>query len=558
MTDQHANIILTGFMGTGKTAVGQALATVLQRTFVDLDDVIEARAGCSISELFARQGEAAFRRREQEACREVARRRSLVIATGGGTIIQPGNEEILRQTGCLICLTASPARILERVGSDTHRPLLESATASRAERIATLLAARAPIYDAVRWQIDTTDLAIPDVVAAIQQRLDLAMPIHEGHTIVTVNANVQKLQIRSPENVYPIWVGEGMLEQVGEAMQECGLRQTDVGIVTNPQIAALYRAPLEASLARAGFTPHLFTMPEGERYKVLDTVRDLYSQCVQAQLDRSSTIVALGGGVVTDVAGFLAATYLRGVPYFPVPSTVLSMVDSSVGAKSGVDLPEGKNLVGAFKQPAGVVIDPGLMDSLPPAEIIAGSAEVLKHAIVSDTGLLEMLETEGLRQRTAVLTRAIQVKIDIVEEDPYEQGRRSVLNLGHTFAHALEHVSGYRIRHGEAVGAGLVAAAYMSVQLGRCAQATADRIERIVHRMGLPTRVHQITSAQDRDRYDPEILYAAMATDKKRQGARLRFVVLDDIESVHIIDHPGDAFVLDAWYYILTDKQGTA
>ena len=306
------------------------------------------------------------------------------------------------------------------------------------------------------------------------------------------------------------------------------------------QIAALYQFTLEDSLQEAGYTPHLFTMPEGERYKVLDSVKDLYSQCVKANLDRSSAIVALGGGVVTDVAGFLAATYLRGVPYFPVPSTVLSMVDSAVGAKSGVDLPEGKNLVGAFKQPVGVVIDPCLMDSLPPAEVIAGSAEVLKHALVSDAILLAMLETDGLNRRTEVLTRAIQVKIDIVEEDPYEQGRRSVLNLGHTFAHALERVSDYQIRHGEAVGTGLVAAAHMSVQLGRCSQTVADRIERLVRKMGLPTRVHQIVSEKDRLRYDPEVLYDAMATDKKRQGSRLRFVVLDDIESVHIIDHPGD------------------
>ncbi len=368
-----------------------------------------------------------------------------------------------------------------------------------------------------------------------------------------VENSIQKLQIRSPENVYPIWVGEGMLQQVGAAMQECGLRQTDVGVVTNPQIADLYQTALADSLVRAGFTPHMLIMPEGERYKVLDTVRDLYTQCIRAGLDRSSTIVALGGGVVTDVAGFLAATYLRGVPYFPVPSTVLSMVDSSVGAKSGVDLPEGKNLVGAFKQPVGVAIDPSLMDSLPTAEIVAGSAEVLKHALISDPMLLTMLETDGLRQRTEILTRAIQVKIDIVEEDPYEQGRRSVLNLGHTFAHALEHVSDYQMRHGEAVGLGLVAATYMSVQLGRCAQVTANRIERLVHQMGLPTRIHQIVAAPDRFRYAPQTLYDAMATDKKRQGSRLRFVVLDDITAVHIIDHPGTSFVLDAWSYILTD-----
>ena len=173
MSARHANIILTGFMGTGKTTVGQALAAALQRPFVDLDDVIEANAGCPIAEIFARQGEAVFRQQERAACQEVAQRDSLVIATGGGTIIQPGNEEILSQTGHLICLTASPAQILERVGRETHRPLLESKTESRAERIAALLAARAPVYNAVRRQVDTTDLAISDVVAAIRQQLAL-------------------------------------------------------------------------------------------------------------------------------------------------------------------------------------------------------------------------------------------------------------------------------------------------------------------------------------------------------------------------------------------------
>lgn len=362
--------------------------------------------------------------------------------------------------------------------------------------------------------------------------------------------DIHRLEIRSPENTYPIWVGEGLAGHVGAAMAACRLVKTDVGVITHPELAERYWDMLRHGLCDAGYTPHLITFPSGEVHKVLQTVEALYGECISAQLDRRSAIVALGGGVVTDVAGFVAATYLRGVPYFPVPSTLLSMVDSSVGAKSGVDLPQGKNLVGAFKQPEGVVIDPALLDSLPQAEVTAGTAEVIKHAIVSDTDLFELLESEGLEQRSLVLRKAIQVKIEIVEEDPYERGRRSVLNFGHTFAHSIERVSDYGVRHGEAVGIGMAAAASMSVALGRCRQATADRIERLIRRCGLPTRISQLPQAGDW-RMDPEELYEAMATDKKRSGTRLRFVVLDDLESVHIIDNPGDAYVMDAWQYCM-------
>ena len=364
------------------------------------------------------------------------------------------------------------------------------------------------------------------------------------------SAEVQRLEIRSPENTYSIWVGEGLLMHVGHALAAANLVGTDVGIITHPHLAHMYGASLQAALKEGGFTPHLITFPPGETAKVLSTVETIYGSCIEAHLDRRSTIIALGGGVVTDVAGFVAATYLRGVPYFPVPSTLLSMVDSSVGAKSGVDLPQGKNLVGAFKQPEGVVIDPELLDSLPEAELISGMAEVIKHAIVSDADLFALLEDQGLARRSLILTRAIQVKIDIVEEDPYEKGRRSVLNLGHTFAHAIERVSDFRIRHGEAVGIGIAAATQMSVAMGRCHQTTADRIEKLIRRTGLPTRLAHVPLTEE-IQFDPEVLYAAMATDKKRSGSNLRFVVVDDLESVHIIDHPGDSFVLDAWYYSL-------
>ena len=544
------NIVLTGFMGTGKSAVGQRLATRLGRVFVDMDARIEARAGLSIPEVFAQRGETAFRALERAVCRDVARPQQLVIATGGGTLLDPRNRTRLERCGLVVCLTARADCIAARLRAESHRPLLENAAQSRAERIQELLEKRASLYNALRHQVDTSDLSVDEVVTQVQAIVSRAAP-----PTASLNADAlaaaQRLEIRSPENVYPIWVGEGALRQVGQALRVAELVRTDIGIVTHPPLADRYGAALSAAVAAAGFTPHLFTFPAGERHKGLDTVRALYAACVKANLDRRSTLVALGGGVVTDVTGFLAATYLRGVPYFPVPSTLLSMVDSSVGAKSGVDLPEGKNLVGAFKQPAGVVVDPALLDSLPPAEIRAGMAEVIKHAIVGDAALFALLEAEGLTRRSLVLTRAIQVKIDIVEEDPYEQGRRSVLNLGHTFAHAMEQVSRYRIRHGEAVAIGLAAAARLSVALGRCAPSLAERIERLVRAVGLPARLPEWTP-DAQARFDPEALYAAMATDKKRQGSRLRFAVIDDLEAVRIIDNPGDAFVLDAWRYVLS------
>ena len=237
-------------------------------------------------------------------------------------------------------------------------------------------------------------------------------------------------------------------------------------------------------------------VPEGEEHKTLATVAALYPQFLAGGLDRKSPVISLGGGVVGDMAGFAAASYLRGVPFVQIPTSLLAMVDASVGGKTGVDLPQGKNLVGAFKQPELVIIDTAVLQTLPAAEFKSGLAEVVKHGILGDPDLFEELETHGPTSMMHLVADAVRVKVEVVEEDPFEQGRRATLNLGHTFGHALELVSEFSLRHGEGVALGLIAAANMAAELGRCDPELAVRIRDVIERLGLPTRSAVTTAIQ--------------------------------------------------------------
>ena len=540
----NGNIILTGFMGTGKTTAGKALAARLDRGFQDMDDLIEEGAGLTVPEIFTIHGEARFRDIESQVCRDVAARSDLIVATGGGALVNPENHRVLAETGTVICLSATPEQILERIRNETHRPLLDLAPDNRLERIRALLAEREERYSSIPLQIDTTDLTVDQIVDRI---LTL---VSGGTDLPGANGSLQSLTVRSPDGSYPIWTGSGALAATGTLLRERGFEGGKVAILSNPDVEALHAAGLVEALRADGFDPQVITMPEGEQHKTLETVRALYSDLLAAGMDRGSPVLALGGGVVTDTAGFVAATYLRGVPYVVAPTTLLAMVDSSVGAKCGVDLPEGKNLIGAFKQPVGVLLDPDLLDTLPPAELRAGMAEVAKHAILGNENLFEILMRTPASPAADWLAAAVQVKIDVVEEDPLEQGRRAILNFGHTFAHALEQVSQYMIRHGEAVAVGMMAATHLSVQAGLCSPSTAMRVRSLLTGLGLPVRVRDIDSAPDLSGRAGELL-AAMGTDKKRRGAVLRFVVLEDLQQLTVIPNPGDELVLAAWEHIL-------
>ncbi|MFW6182372.1 MAG: 3-dehydroquinate synthase [Chloroflexota bacterium] len=515
MTSNH--IILTGFMGTGKTTVGRLLAARTGRTFVDTDELIVQRTGKTVAQIFAGDGARAFRALEAQVAQELAAERGLVIATGGRLMLDGDNAAALEANNLVLCLSAEPEEILSRIAGDgVRRPLLE--TDDPAKRVHELLQERAEGYGRYA-QIATSNRPPNAVAQEILQEFELALQEEPkprpGHVLATY-----------PGGSYDVVVGSNLLQRLPALAQ---LDSSHFVVVTDSNVGPLYSSFIERA---AG----VITIPAGEQHKTLQTVERLYSRFLGAGLDRSSTVVALGGGVVGDVAGFAAATYMRGVRLVQCPTSLLAMVDASVGGKTGVDLPQGKNLVGAFKQPAVVIADVETLRTLPPAEFSAGMAEVVKHGLIAGASLLQQLEREQWRwpppfaggRLQTLITQAVRVKRDVVQDDPFEGGRRAILNLGHTFAHAIEQVSGYAVRHGEAVAMGLVAATALSADLGHCDAALQERIERILNALHLPTRIPRELAA--------EALFEAMGNDKKKAQGKLRFVLVRDVGDVFVTD----------------------
>ncbi len=687
------NIVLTGFMGTGKSAVGRLVAAELGREFVDMDSLIEEREGRPISQIFAERGEPYFRHLEADLCRELASQQGLIIATGGGALLPEQNLRVMEQSGLVICLDCEPEVLWQRIGQSEDRPMLAlRQDESRFARLKTLLEQRAPAYSRIKHHLNVTHLtpeeaakqlrgwtsillATSDQVqlevvdaertntlleeitrwaarrgdisalalvgswargtARADSDIDIMLltpvpslfrqddrwlkeidwnkigtsvaewrdaeygPIWSRHLrllddtkiefgfglpswtavnpidagtvqvisngcrvlfdpqglfdklvthIETLGERMQTITVTHPAGSYPIYLGEGALAQTGQWLAELGYHGR-CAVVTHEVVGRYHAAPLLTSLRQAGFEPIYLHIPDGESFKTLATVADLYGRLIEAKLDRRSPIIALGGGVLGDTVGFAAATYLRGVPFVQIPTTLLAMVDASVGGKVGVDLPQGKNLVGVFKQPEMVVVDPGVLTTLPPVEFRAGLAEVVKHGIIGSPTLFDALEErsrgaggqggEGefnlysllLTPRFAsLLPEAISVKVRVVQADPFEQGRRAVLNLGHTFGHAFECLSNFELRHGEAVALGLACAARLATHLGYCSAATTARIVTLLQKLDLPTQPPA---------YSPAEVWAAMSTDKKRRGNTLRFILLRAIGDVDIFDNVG-------------------
>jgi 3-dehydroquinate synthase len=463
---------------------------------------------------------------EAALCRELSAQTGLVIATGGGALVDPANRTVMMQGGTVVCLTCDGDEILRRLSEGNEdRPLLQVAD-PRAE-IERLLAGRHQAYAAIPWQVDTTALSPDQVVDRVVQF-----------------ARVVTLPVRHPHGEYPIHVGDGLLAHVGGALRAAGVpEESRVALVSNPIVAPLYGPQVEAALRSAGFLPFACSIPDGEPHKTLATVGALYDQFLTAErsapaLDRNGTVLSLGGGVTGDIAGFAAASFMRGIRFVQVPTTLLAMADASVGGKVGVDLPQGKNLVGAFKQPAAVVMDPLVLATLPEEEVRSGMAEVIKHGIIGAPDLLAELETATPNAQypisTSLLAQSLQVKIKVVESDPYEQGHRAVLNLGHTVGHSLELLSDFSLRHGEAVAIGMVAASRIARELGRADRSLTDRIEAILRAWGLPVRCPP---------YGPGAIWEAMTHDKKRRGRTLRWVLPHAIGHVEIVEDVPPAMV---------------
>jgi 3-dehydroquinate synthase len=302
-------------------------------------------------------------------------------------------------------------------------------------------------------------------------------------------------------------------------------------LVTDENVARFHAASLMTSLQHAGFRPKLITIPAGEAYKNLETIQKLWYEFLRNGLDRKSTVIALGGGVIGDLAGFAAATYMRGVNWICVPTTLLSMVDASLGGKTGFDLPEGKNLIGSFYPPKLVLADPQLLKTLPEAEFISGMAEVVKHGIISDPELFQLCE-QGLDcirdDLEQVVKRAMAVKIRVIEDDPYEMGFRAALNLGHTVGHAVELVSKFELRHGEAIAIGMVAEARFAERTGVAKTGLGDEITAVLAGLGLPVQIPDDLAREE--------ILRAMRVDKKKNAASIRFALPVEVGKVELVE----------------------
>ena len=341
---------------------------------------------------------------------------------------------------------------------------------------------------------------------------------------------MRTVRVELAERSYDISIERGILKDLGPMMKALGLKGM-AAVVTNPKVGGLYGAVVVRSLEEAGFCPVVITVPDGEEYKSLNEAGKVFDALIGHRFERSSPIVALGGGVIGDLAGFVAATYLRGVPFVQVPTTLLSQVDSSVGGKTGVNHPKGKNLIGAFYQPRAVFIDPEVLKTLDERELRAGLAEVIKYGVIWDASFFSFLEDNAdklLKQGDEVITaieRSCAIKAEVVGKDEKEEGLRAILNFGHTFGHAIEALSGYgTFRHGEAVAIGMSMAAGLSAKMGFASDCEV-RINALLNKLGMPSAPPKIAT---------DAFLEAMKLDKKVSGGRIRFVLAHSMGKVFL------------------------
>ena len=348
---------------------------------------------------------------------------------------------------------------------------------------------------------------------------------------------MRTVRVELAERSYDITIERGVLKDIGPMMKALGLKGM-AAVVTNPKVGGLYGALVVRSLEEAGFRPVVITVPDGEEYKSLNEAGKVFDALIAGRFERSSPIVALGGGVIGDLAGFVAATYLRGVPFVQVPTTLLSQVDSSVGGKTGVNHPKGKNLIGAFYQPRAVFIDPDVLKTLDARELRAGLAEVIKYGVIWDASFFSFLEDNAdklLKQGEEIITaieRSCAIKAEVVGKDEKEEGMRAILNFGHTFGHAIESLSGYgTFRHGEAVAIGMSMAAALSAKLGDASDC-GERINALLNKLGMPSAPPEIGTGA---------FLEAMKLDKKVSGGRIRFVLARGMGKVYLKEVGEDA-----------------
>ncbi len=508
-------IVLTGFMGTGKTSVGKELGRSLGYPFIDTDSLIEEREGKPISLIFKEKGEDYFRRLESTVVKEVSLRSNVIIATGGGVIKNRINVDNLGRRGIIIWLKTEPEIILKRIMLEGgKRPLLD--VEEPLNEIKKLLFEREGIYEQSDIVFDTSYITPGETAQEIIEKLGI---------------DLQDVTVDLEERSYKIIIGRNILQKFGPRLKE--FRPSSVAIISNKTVFPLYRDIILSSIKECGIKPEIFLLPDGEEYKDSLWASYLYGELLKSRFDRESLLIAFGGGVVGDITGFVASTYMRGVRYVQVPTTLLAQVDSSVGGKTGVNHPLGKNMIGSFYQPSLVFIDVDTLRTLDQRELSAGMSEVIKYGVIADNGFFDFLEEnvqEIFALKESLITavkRSCEIKADVVSRDERESGLRAILNFGHTVGHAVETITDYKgFLHGEAVAMGMCAAADLAVKMSICPVKDAARIKDILKLYRLPVTIPGHINIAD--------IIDAMEIDKKAKSKRLTFILPESIGKVRI------------------------
>lgn len=552
------SIVFVGMMGSGKSAIGHRLAARLGLPFVDADaEIVAAAAGLTIPEIFAKYGESYFRDGERRVIMRLLNGPQTVLATGGGAFMDPRTRSRIAEQGVSIWLDADFKTLLKRVRRKNDRPLLH--TADPEGTLRRLLEVRTPVYRLAdirvesheapqEVMVDETMEALVRGLAALdhayrssreQEFAKVMSHLHPHRGAMESDAGHREtVHVALAGRAYDIVIGANLVAEAGARIKAIAPGAA-CAIVTDENVARLHLPALQESLSAAGVRHSTIVVAPGEASKSLPVFGRVCDEALAAKIERRDIIVAFGGGVVGDLAGYVASSVRRGTRFIQIPTTLLSQVDSSVGGKTGLNSAYGKNLIGAFYQPALVMADVDVLKTLSPREFRAGYAEVVKYGLIGHKRFFEWLEADAeavfnsRAEQICAVAVSCESKAAIVARDETEQGDRALLNLGHTFGHAFEflaHYDGARLVHGEGVAIGMVCAARFSAHLGLCSAQDADRIEAHLVRVGLPTKIADIPGWRD----DAQAIVDAMYQDKKVEGGALTFILMRGI---------GEAFV---------------
>ena len=528
-------IVLVGLSGVGKSTVAAILARRLGWPLIDTDDLVTQREGKTPAELITTRGEPAFREIERVVVAEAVQHVPAVIATGGGAFQHPATRRVLGERALICYLDATAGEIARRLRTapdPTERPLLEGEDIEA--RLQELDDERRQAYSHADLWVPTQGLDPEAAAARIlyswgaeADRLR-SVPLRLDRLGAARPSAVPEALVDTGNDRYPIWIGPGQLTRLPERLRMLGLHGR-VFLISDTNVIEAHGMRIAQALDGAGIAGASYVVPAGESSKTLRVAEELYRWLAEQRAERRDVIVALGGGVVGDLAGYVAATYLRGLPLVQAPTSTLAMNDAAIGGKVAVDLPAGKNLVGAFYQPRAVIADTDTLRTLPRRSYAEGFGEVIKHAFILDPTLLHDLERHAGSLASAnadadvltrVFTRSARLKAMVVSADPTERGLRAVLNYGHTIAHGIEAATGYGgdYLHGEAVAIGMMGAARIGVRMGAHDEELLAQQGDVLRAFGLPLTAPGVNAAA---------VLEAMKLDKKVEGGKQRFVLLE-------------------------------